>query len=422
MAEPAGAGGVPEELERCFGGLAAIGRDPSSGGYRRFAWTPEDGAARDWFRREAAALGLSVEQDGNGNLWAWWDRPAGSGGGTVRDGALVLGSHLDTVADGGAYDGALGLVSALVAVGLLRARGWAPSSPVAVVAFADEEGGRFGLATVGSRLLAGSLDPGAARDARDAGGATMAAALDGAGVPPAGLGPDPGRLGRVGAMVELHVEQGRALVHLGTPLGVGSGIWPHGRWRLDLAGQADHAGTTALPDRRDPTLPLAVAIRAARRLAGEQGAVATVGRIVVEPNGTNTVPGRITAWLDARAPDDACLDDLVDRWRDEVAAAGASEGVGTAVVAESRSAAVTFDPALRRVLAECLTGLGLGAPELPTAAGHDAGALAAVVPAAMLFVRNRTGVSHSPAESADPGDCVAGVEALAAVVERLAGR
>jgi N-carbamoyl-L-amino-acid hydrolase len=407
------------EFRACFDGLAAIGRDPATGGYHRLAWTDEDRAARGWFAAQAAARELRAERDANGNLWAWWHPPAAAPGGAR---ALVLGSHLDTVPQGGAYDGALGVVAGFVAVSALRRRGLAPVRPVAVAAFAEEEGGRFGLATLGSRLLAGRLAPADVMGRRDGAGVTVAEAMRRDGLDPGRAGPDAARLGRLGELVELHVEQGRGLVEVPAPLGVGRRVQPHGRWRLELRGEPNHAGTTRLADRRDPTLPLGTAITAARELAAGAGAVATVGRLLVDPNSTNSVPGTVRAWLDARAPDDAILDRLLAAWQAEVSAAAAGHGVEAALTCESRSAAVELDPGLRARLAEVLAGLGLPAPELETAAGHDAAALAGVLATAMLFVRNPTGASHSPAEAASDQDCALGCAALAAVVEAWACR
>ena len=415
-------GALLRDFRACFAGLAAIGRDPETGGYHRLAWTDEDRAARGWFAAQAAACGLAVERDRNGNLWAWWHPRDGGEAAGAEAKALVLGSHLDTVPRGGAYDGALGVVAGFVAVSALRRRGLVPVRPVAVAAFAEEEGGRFGLATLGSRLLAGTLAPADALGRRDAGGVTVAEAMRGDRLDPDQAGSDPDLLDRLGEVVELHVEQGRGLVDLPAPLGVGRRVQPHGRWRLELRGEANHAGTTRLGDRRDPTLPLATAITAARELAGRAGAVATVGRILVEPNSTNSVSGGVRAWLDARAPEDAVLDRLLAAWRAEVAAAADEHGVEAELTCESRSPAVELDPGLRARLAEVIAGLGLPAPELDTAAGHDAAALAGVVPTAMLFVRNPTGASHTPAESASDEDCALGCAALAALVEAWACR
>jgi beta-ureidopropionase / N-carbamoyl-L-amino-acid hydrolase len=432
-----------EEFEACFGRLAEIGRDPA-GGWTRLAWTDEDRAARAWFESEAAARGLTVDQDPAGNLWAWWgeglgtttvpsggDRrrsptggpdSGGSGSATPADGAVAVGSHLDTVRGGGAYDGALGVASGLVAVGELIRRGVEPGRPVAVVAFADEEGGRFGVPTFGSRLLTGALDPADVLERADQDGVTVARAMAAAGVDPAGVGADPAWLGRLGAFVELHVEQGRGLVDLGHPVALGTRIWPHGRWRLTLTGEANHAGTTRLADRRDPMLGLAAAVLAARAAATELGALATVGRALVEPNSANSVPARVSAWLDARAERDQTLDWLVAAFQAAVEDAAGRDGLTVELDLESRSPAVELDRDLTARLDTCLRASGLEPPTLPTAAGHDAGSLAAAVPTAMLFVRNPTGTSHSPEETAELDDCLAGVRALAAVIEELACR
>ena len=393
-------------FRRLFDGLAAIGRDPR-GGWSRFAWTAEDEAARRWFAGAAEDRGLTVELDGAGNQWAWW--------GAGRAGAVVTGSHLDTVPNGGAYDGALGVVAGLLAVDELRARGVEPSRPVAVVAWADEEGARFNLPTFGSRVLSGQLDVAAVADRVDGSGVRLADALAAAGLPrPAA---DPDLAARVSAFVELHVEQGRGLVDLGAPVAVGTGIWPHGRWRLEAVGEANHAGTTGMADRHDPAAVLAAAIDSAREQALAYDAVATVGRVAVEPNGTNAVPGAVTAWLDARA-----ADQLVGGFEADVTEVGERHGVAVTLAEESFSAAVEFDEALAGEVAAAVAAAGLPVVWLPTAAGHDAGTLAAVLPTAMLFVRNPDGVSHSPRESASDEDCLAGVRALAAVLERLACR
>jgi N-carbamoyl-L-amino-acid hydrolase len=395
--------------------LLPVGRDPETGGYRRQAFTDADLECRAWFSNRALERSLRLQTDRNSNLWAWWDRP---GGGT----AVVTGSHLDSVPDGGAFDGPLGVVSGFAAIDLLRERGFEPSRPIAVAAFAEEEGGRFGLACLGSRLLTGATNPAAARELRDGDGVTLAAAMTGAGLDPAGIGPDEELLGRVAAYVELHIEQGSALDGLGAAVGIAEGIWPHGRWRFDFTGRADHAGTTRLPDRRDPMLPYAATVLAAREAAAADGALATFGKVTAEPGAANAISSAVHAWLDARAPGEATLLALVGDVEAAAREAAAAHGVEVAVRRESFTPPVEFDPGLRARLAGALAARGITAPALPTGAGHDAGILAARRPAAMLFVRNPSGVSHSPAEHAEQADCEAGVVALAAVLEELAGR
>jgi N-carbamoyl-L-amino-acid hydrolase len=387
-----------------WSGLEGVGRT-RAGGYRRYAWTREDGALREWFAGEAAARGLALTTDRAGNQWAWWGDPDADGPG------LVLGSHLDSVPDGGAFDGPLGVVSAFAALDALRDRGFPPARPVAVAHFGDEEGARFGVACAGSRLLTGALDADRGRGLTDADGVPMAEAMARAGHDPEQVGPDREALGRVGVFVELHVEQGRGLADLDRPVAVGTGIWPHGRWRLELPGEANHAGTTRLADRRDPMLGFAEVVLAARAAAVRHEALATCGKVAVAPNGVNAIPSAVTCWLDARGADAERVRAVVA----DVEAAVATHG-GT-VVEESWTADTAFEPGLAARLARLLGD----APLLPTGAGHDAGILAAAgIPTAMLFVRNPTGVSHSPAEHAERTDCLAGVDALAAVITELA--
>jgi N-carbamoyl-L-amino-acid hydrolase len=391
--------------------LLPIGRNPGSSGYRRYAWTPADLECRAWFREQAASRGLDVEQDRNGNLWAWFGDPAGAG-------AVVTGSHLDSVPDGGAYDGPLGVVTGFAALDLLRARGVAFTAPVAIVAFTDEEGARFGAPCVGSRLMTGHLSPDRARALTDADGQRLADAMRHAGAEPDGIGRDDERLRRIRYFIELHVEQGKGLGEIGAPVGVGTAIWPHGRWRFDFDGVADHAGTTRIEDRRDPMLTCASTVLSARKLARLAGALATVGKVRVQPNGTNTIPSHVQAWLDSRAPDEDVLLAAVADIEQAAREYAERDGVRIDVAAESYSPEVIFDSALRDHVAHTLGD----APQLATGAGHDAGVLAAEVPAAMLFVRNPSGVSHSPREYAEEADCLAGVEALGRVLQELACR
>jgi N-carbamoyl-L-amino-acid hydrolase len=225
------------------------------------------------------------------------------------------------------------------------------------------------------------------------------------------VGPDPLALQRIGTFVELHVEQGRGLVDLDAPVGVASAIWPHGRWRFDFDGEANHAGTTRLADRRDPMLSYAEAVLAARRAAEDRDALATFAKVRVEPNGVNAIPSRVTAWLDTRGATSEQVRAVVH----DLAA------VGAIVTEESWTDETGFDSRLQTRLAGLLAdGDGRPAPVLATGAGHDAGILSlAGVATAMLFVRNPTGVSHSPEEFAEEADCVTGVEALARVVREL---
>lgn len=402
-----GPAAAPPTFDRMWRELAEIGRDGRTGGYHRPGWSPAERTCAAWFADQCAARGLRLERDGNGNMVAWWGAPA--------PGAVVTGSHLDSVPDGGAFDGPLGVVSALAALDRMRAAGVRPLRPVGVAVFAEEEGSRFGVPCLGSRLMYGRIDPVRAADLRDPDGRSLAEVV--------GDGPDP-RLGpsdllrAPAAFVELHVEQGRGLVDRDAAVGVASSIWPHGRWRFDFTGRADHAGTTRMEDRADPMLAYAMTVLAANKQARLSGARATFGRVETTPGGTNVVPSRVSGWLDARAADETTVHALVEAVTRLATDRAARDGTRLVVGAEAVTAGVDFDPALRDRLVDLLGG----APVLATGAGHDAGVLAAAgVPTAMLFVRNPTGVSHAPGEHADPADCAAGVDALTAVLTELAG-
>lgn len=384
--------------------IAPIGRDAGSGGYLRYALTEPELRLRAWFRDQAAARDLPVTEDGNGNLFAWWGDPEAGD-------AVLTGSHFDSVPHGGAYDGPLGIVSAFLAVDALREAGVAPARPLAVGAFVEEEGARFGVPCLGSRLLTGALPAERAALLRDADGVSFAEAL---GHPPAGARPE--LLGRFRSFVELHVEQGRALADTAAPVAVASAIWPHGRWRFDFTGEGNHAGTTRMGDRRDPMLTYAFTVLAANKEARLRGAHATVGRVSVAPNATNAIPSRVTGWLDARAAEPETLSGLVEAVRDKAVERARRDGTEVTLTEESATPLVAFDGGLADRLARLLA-----APVLPTGAGHDAGVLAGHLPTAMLFVRNPTGISL-PAESATDADCAAGVAALARVLEELTCR
>ncbi len=400
---------VPEDFEQMWSDLAPVGRSAASGGYFR---QPFGGAERElaaWFEEQAAARGLRLDRDPFGNVVAWWD--AGSGPG------VMTGSHLDSVLEGGAYDGPLGVVSALEAVDRLRSRGFLPSRPIGVSVFVEEEGSRFGLACLGSRLATGALPWSRARELRDRDGVRLDEAMASAGLdvenPQPWLGPE-----AIACFVELHVEQGRDLVDRGEAVGVASRIWPHGRYRFDISGEPNHAGTTRMEDRRDPMLTYAMTALAANKQARLAGQRATFGRVETTPNSTNSVPSGVTAWLDARCESPEALDALVATVERQALERAERDGTTLTMTAESVSGPVEFDASLAaRVAGDHQAG---DWPMLPTQAGHDAGILAMQgIAAAMLFVRNPTGISHSPAEHASMPDCLAGVDALALTLERL---
>lgn len=398
---------TPSTFAGLWSSIESVGRHAATGGFRRFAWTRTDHDLREWFAGECAVRGLDLTEDRMGNQWAWWGDPDAAPGA-----GIVTGSHLDSVPDGGAFDGALGVISAFAAVDTLRARGFTPTRPISVVNFVDEEGARFGVACAGSRVITGAMTADRARSLTDVDGVTMAEAWRKAGRDPDVLGPDPETLARIGTFVELHVEQGRFLGDTEHAIAVGTDIWPHGRWRIDFPGEANHAGTTRLVDRSDAMIGLAGTILAARSAAERHGCVATVGKVDVQPGGVNAIASAATAWLDARGSDVAAVEAAVA----DVAAAATE--AGATVSQESWTDTTRLDGALASRLAARLGNVLM----IGTGAGHDAGILStAGIPSAMIFVRNPTGISHSPAEWAERNDCLAGVDALASVLADLAG-
>ena len=305
--------------------IADVGR-ARSGGYERFAWSDADRILREWFTGAAIERGLSVDVDRNGNQWAWWGDPDSDGPG------IVVGSHLDSVPNGGAFDGPLGVVSALAAIDELRAESFTPARPIAVVNFVDEEGARFGVACAGSRLLTGQLLVDDARRLVDSDGTSWFEAARRAGIDADHIGRDEVALRRIGAFVELHVEQGRGLIDLGQPIALASAIWPHGRWRMDFRGQANHAGTTRLADRDDAMLAYARAVLEARAIGGPPRRRRDLRAGVRHANGVNAIPSLVTGSLDVRGPGSRRRaggrrrDDGAGRGRGRVAAGAVLDG------------------------------------------------------------------------------------------------
>ena len=399
------ASGLAARLET----LVPIGRGPR--GTTRLAWTEEDAATCEWFRRQAADTGLRVERDPAGNLWAapdapppWW----------------AVGSHLDSVREGGSFDGALGVAAGFE----VAARAAGPSAtaapgaaaagaavPIAVISFADEEGARFNTPTFGSRALTGALDL-RVLDRVDREGIRLGDAMQAAGVDPAGIADAPEWLSRLRGFVELHIDQTTELERAEVPAGVVRGLASRMRLRAEIEGRADHSGTTPAADRRDALAAAARLIVAALDRSGDD-LVATASRIEVEPNALTTVPAHASVWLDARSPDAG----RVDAWRRDLEELDV--GLPVALSLESRSPGCEFDPGLRERLVALSEAMGARAPELDCYAGHDAGLIAARLPAVMVLVRNETGVSHSPHEHVELEDAAFGAELVVRLLKEL---
>ncbi len=382
--------------------LARIGAT-GDGGVRRLAFTPEDKAGRDFIEARMRALGLDVRIDGLGNL-------VGLRAGRADGPAVMTGSHLDTVATGGRYDGAFGVAAGLEVMATLADAGVVTRRPLALVAFANEEGARFQPALMGSQVFCGRLPLADARARTDAEGVTVADALDATGY----AGPDDLRDLPLHAFVEMHVEQGPVLEAARVPVGVVTGV-PGITWlRFDFRGETNHAGGTPMELRRDAGYAAACLARHVREVARALGGLqrATAGRLTFVPNLANVIPGEASVTVDLRNPDAGALREAEVRLRAFAEAVAAEEGVAVEVRTLVHAPPVAFDAALRAVIAEAAERLGCPAQALVSGGGHDAGIVADRCPSAMIFVPSVGGVSHSPAEYTRPEDLEAGANVL----------
>lgn len=385
------------------------GRDTRGPGYQRAGFSNTERELRDWFLAEAARRGLDTEVDDNGITWAWATAPG--------DNAVVTGSHLDSVPGGGAFDGPLGVASALAAFDELKTSGALERAkrPLALAVFPEEEGSRFGVACLGSRLITGAIEADRALGLTDANGDTFADVARGYGLDPNRIGTDKARLEKVGSFIELHVEQGIGLINTDQAVAIGSSIIGHGRWHFAFSGQGNHAGTTPMSHRADPVVAASRVIGDIPTLAAatDASAVATVGRTLVHPGGTNVIASGMSFWLDIRHADDAIVKQVLEAISRRAREHAEGAGVEVSISQESYSPTTYFTAELNSRLTSVLPN----APLLPSGAGHDAGILAPHVPSAMLYVRNPTGVSHAPEEACEVDDQRAGVSALVTVLE-----
>ena len=358
-----------------------------------------------------SAAGMTVERDAVGNLIGRveGERPDAP--------ALMLGSHFDSVRDAGRFDGTLGVLVAIAVVERLRALGRRPAVPLEVVAFADEEGTRFGTAFLGSAVLAGRFDE-ADLQRVDADGVSLGDAISES-------GGDPARLAAAArapsAYVEVHIEQGPVLDDSDLALGVVTAIAGQTRAVLRFSGVPGHAGTVPVASRHDALCAAAELVLAAEALAREAPPlVATVGRLAVAPGAPNVIPGSAELSLDVRHPDDARRAAAVERLRERAREAAEARGVEVEWEGLLDQPAVRCDEALSERLHEAAEAAGTRPARLPSGAGHDAAVMAAIAPVAMLFVRCAGGVSHHPGESVSEADVALAVDVLAAFVEDLA--
>jgi N-carbamoyl-L-amino-acid hydrolase len=382
--------------------------EPGEPGWTRRVFSPAYQESRQVVSGFMEEAGLELSRDPAGNL-------RGRLPGTDRElPALVIGSHTDTVAGGGRFDGMLGVIAATEAARLLRESGTALRHPLWVVDFLGEEPNQFGLSCVGSRAVSGDLEEAHLR-LRSPTGESLASALTASGAEPQQLERarwDPSALH---AYIELHIEQSARLEQAGLPLGVVTAIAGIHRARIEIEGRPDHAGTTPMGSRQDALQAAAQVILGIDLIGRRQGAaegVATVGRILVEPNSVNVVPALATLTAELRSTDEEWLREGVDAVERMVGEVSAASRAPATVAWISGEAPVRCDPRMRELLAKAVRDMGAEPMAVPSGAGHDAAHLARLCPMGMLFVPSRQGRSHCPEEWTEKEHVAKGTEAL----------
>jgi N-carbamoyl-L-amino-acid hydrolase len=402
---PASAAINPIRLNDNLNALGAIGRDEF--GMQRVAFSRQDVAGRDYVSDLMRGAGMSVRIDPAGNIIGRID------GADPTLPAIVLGSHTDTVPSGGAYDGALGVIGAIEVVDALRDARRAPRHPIEVMVFTNEEGTSFHRWLLGSRAIAGLWEAEDFAAVADD-GSTLTDTLPNIGGNISRIEAARRRPEEFACYFELHIEQGPTLHRGGFPIGVVTGITGRSVYHVDIVGEANHAGTTPMALRRDAMSAAAQIALTVRRIAGEMEVcrVGTVGSMDVHPNAGNVIPGRVqmgVEFRDERMESLAGAEVELRRTAEEVAHA---EQVAITVTAQRNTPSVPISGNMQQLVADASQMAGLEHVSLPSGAGHDAQAIAAITPAAMVFVPSVGGISHAPAEYSTPGDCANGAQVL----------
>jgi allantoate deiminase len=331
----------------------------------------------------------------------------------------MLGSHLDTVRDAGKYDGMLGVISAIECVHLLNSQKKRLPFAIEVVGFGDEEGVRFGTTLLGSRALAGTLDP-KILETKDAKGVSIAAAMRGFGLDPHATAQVAKKKGEVLAYAELHIEQGPVLEAEGLPVGVVTAINGFSRLRVTLRGEAGHAGTVPMGLRRDALAAAAECVLAVETIAkNNPELVGTVGRIEAKPGAINVIPGEVQFTIDVRAPQDALRNDAVASVRSDIEKIARARKIDCEIESLQEFGSSTCAGWLMEQLERAVAAEGVRVRRLPSGAGHDGMAIKAIADIAMLFVRCERGISHNPAEAITAEDAAIGARTLLRFIENF---
>jgi allantoate deiminase len=403
-----------ERLWRRISDLGAIGKQ-RGGGVTRLSFTEEERAAKDLVASYMEEAGLSVYEDAVGNLFG---RREGRDPGSPT---VMVGSHLDSVYNGGNFDGPLGVLAGIEVLQTMREQGIETEHPIEVVAFTDEEGARFSFGMIGSRALAGKLGAEDLENYEDRDGVSVAKAMLACGLDPEKIGDAARSEGSIKAYVELHIEQGRVLESEDLPVGVVTGIAGAVWLRFILDGETGHAGATPMNLRRDSLAAAAEIMGLIEAEAAKTGTtVGTVGQLDLEPGGINIIPGEVRFSLDLRDIDEGVRDRVEGRIMEGAEEICRRRGVELEVEALQRLAPAPCSDPVRGAAERACWRLGIRPHALPSGAGHDGMQLTDLCPMGIIFVRSRSGISHNPDEWSSREDCAAGAEVLYHTVLDLA--
>ncbi|MGE7913598.1 Zn-dependent hydrolase [Lysinibacillus xylanilyticus] len=375
--------------------LSQIGRNEATGGINRFSFTPEEQQAIELVTLYMKEAGMTVTVDAVGNLIGTF----GEGNETI-----MLGSHIDTVPEGGKYDGALGVLAAIEVVQAIHEQQLSPSKKIQVVAFKDEEGTRFGFGLIGSSAMAGLLTEQQLQYTDEA-GITIEEAMK-----EFQLSPYPlvnAQRTDIKAYLEMHIEQGKVLENEGLPVGVVTGIAAPLWLEVTVTGVSEHAGATPMPIRQDALTAASEMILAVEQMVNATtDSVATVGKLNVSPNGTNVIPGKVTFTIDLRDIDEQKISTLENAILQQLQKIAERRNVTLSSKVLQRIKPAKTDTMLQQQLAASIEKQGIQPFSLISGAGHDAMYIAEFAPIGMLFVRSKDGISHNPLEYSSDKDIV----------------
>lgn len=400
-------------LWRRLSELAEIGKR-GEGGVARFSFTPQERAAKNLVASYMEEANLVVREDAAGNLFG---RREGRDPGAP---AVLMGSHVDSVSNGGDFDGPLGVLGGIEVLQTMDEEGVQTDRPVEVVAFTDEEGARFSLGMIGSRALTGTLSREDLRH-EDRNGIPIEQAMRDAGLDPEKVGDAARHSDSLAAYLELHIEQGKVLEGEGLPVGVVTGIAGPVWLRLSFTGEAGHAGTTPMGARRDALAAAAEVIGIVEEEVASTGStVGTVGQIEARPGGINIIPGGVELSLDLRDIDETVRDRAEGRIRERAGEACGRRGIGLSFGELQRLPPAPCSEEIRDTIAAACGREGIRTYALPSGAGHDGMHVAELCPMGMIFVRSKDGISHNPKEWSSREDCETGCKILYLTVLDLA--